>query len=253
MELREYLRVIKQRWWIPLLTVVCCLAIVYAYNALYTQPVYEASADLIVNQPGITDEGEQMVNQNSINTNLMLINTYRQIITSEAITGYVVRNHPELNLTPQELSSKVTINTMKDTQVINLTAQDSSYERAAVIVNSMSHVFIDRVTTIMNVNNVSVLNEADTSSSPDPVNNHAAFLYLFSVALGLLLGCGIIFLMSYLDDSVTSEQEIEQVLGLTLLGNIHKAKRQDLKHVDADVIQESQTVNMRNVSNPKEI
>ncbi|MBO2944226.1 lipopolysaccharide biosynthesis protein [Paenibacillus sp. F411] len=227
MELKEYFRVITRKWWIPVITVFCCLALVYVYTTFYDKPVYEASADLIVNQPAGADAGESLVNPNSINTNLMLINTYRQIMTSEAITKYVSQQHPELGLSPQELSSKVTINTMKDTQVINLSARDASYERAAVIVNAVSQVFIERVSTIMNVDNVSILNEANLNASPDPVNNRAVILYLFAAMLGLVLGYGILFLISYLDDSITSEQEIEQVLGLTVLAKTRKAKKRD--------------------------
>ncbi|MDO7908400.1 Wzz/FepE/Etk N-terminal domain-containing protein [Paenibacillus sp. JX-17] len=227
MELKEYLSVIKRKWWVLALTLVICVGAAFLYTSSI-KPVYQASADLIVNKPIETSTGQTQVDQNSINTNLMLVNTYKQIISSEAITKSVVKQHPELNLTAQQLSNKITINSVKDTQVINVTVRDSSYQRAATIVNSVSDVFINRVTEIMKVNNVTILNAADPTYNAGPVNNNQTVLIILSLVVGLLLGLGIIFLLDYLDDSVRTEHDLEQVLGIKLLSKVEHMNRGDL-------------------------
>ena len=230
MELQGYLRVLKRKWWIvAVLAAISCLA-VFVYSSYYVQPAYQASTDLIVNKPADTTEGavQGQVDQNSINTNLMLINTYKQIVKSPAVLSQVLEANPDLGLTTQELKDKITIDSVRDTQMMTISVQDGSYDRAATIVTAVSNVFRERVSTVMNLNNVSVLNAADPAENPAPVNTNHNVLYLFALMVSILLGFGIIFLLDYLDDSVKSEHQIEQVLGLTLLTKIPKIRKKDM-------------------------
>ena len=228
MELQHYMNVFKRKWWIVALLILVGCSAAFFYSRYYIKPVFEASTDLIVNKPGETGTGQQQVDQNSINTNLMLINTYKQIIKSPVIMKQVIQMNPSLNLTVEELSSMLMINSMKDTQIITLSIQDYSYTRAASIVSAVSNVFRNQVTEIMKVNNVSVLTPADPLKPASPVNDNHLVLMIFSFLVMLLLGLGIVYLLDYLDDTVKTESDIEQVLGLTLLGNIPRMRNKDL-------------------------
>lgn len=230
MELQGYLRVLKQKWWIvAVMAAISCTA-VFLYSTYYVQPAYQASTDLIVNKPADTTEGaiQTPVDQNSINTNLMLINTYKQIVKSPAVLQQVLESNPGLGLTPKELNDKIIIESVRDTQMMTISVQDSSYERAATIVTAISNGFRERVSTVMNLNNVSILNAADPLENPAPVNTNHNVLYLFALMVSIMLGLGIIFLIDYLDDSVKSEHQIEQILGMTLLTKIPTIRKKDM-------------------------
>ncbi|MFS0724099.1 YveK family protein [Paenibacillus sp. 1P07SE] len=230
MELQGYLRVLKQRWWIAAVLAVMSCTAVFVYSNYYVQPVYQASTDLIVNKPADTaaTTGQPQVDQNSINTNLMLINTYKQIIKSPAVLRQVLETNPGLGLTTQELNEKVTIDSVRDTQMMTISVQDSSYEQAAAIVTAVSNGFRERVSTVMNLDNVSVLNAADPADNPAPINTNHNVLYLFALMVSVMVGLGLIFLLDYLDDTVKSEHQIEQVLGLTLLTKVPKIRSKDM-------------------------
>ncbi|MCQ4085227.1 YveK family protein [Saccharibacillus sp. JS10] len=229
MELKEYLGVIKKRWWVLALTVLVCVVAAIAFNSRY-QPLYKASVDLIVNEPSISSTGQAQVDSNSIEANLKLINTYKKIITSDSITKLVVERHPELNLTSSQISDKLMIDSTQNTQVINVSVQDSSYEKAATIANSTGNVFISQIPEIMQVNNVSVLNAADPNLSPTPVNDHRQMVIILSLVVGLVIGLGILFLMEYLDDSVKTEFDVEHAIGLPVLAKVERVAKSDLKN-----------------------
>lgn len=240
MELQDYLNAVRRRWWILTLLLAVSLLSAGIYTAYYTKPVYEASTDLIVNKK--VETGQLQVDQNSINTNLMLINTYKQIIKSPAVTKYVIGQNPGFNLTPDELSGKVRINTMKDAQVITLSVSDPSYERAATIVNAVSNAFTEQVSAIMKINNVTILNEADPAYAAVPVNgNNKPLIIAFSAIIALLIGLGIVFLLDYLDDSVRTEHDIEAVLGLPLLASIPSVKKKHMKGYSARAVQPAES------------
>lgn len=229
MELKEYLSVIKKRWWVLALTVLVCFAAAIAFNSKY-QPLYKASVDLIVNEPSISSTGQTQVDSNSIEANLKLINTYKKIITSDSITKLVVERHPELNLTSTQIGDKLMIDSTQNTQVINVSVEDPSYETAATIANSTGNVFISQIPEIMQVNNVSVLNAADPNLSAAPVNDHRQMVIVLSLVVGLLLGFGIIFLIEYLDDSVKTEFDVEHAIGLPVLAKVERIAKGDLKN-----------------------
>lgn len=229
MELKEYMSVITKRWWVLALTVLLCFAAAIAYNMKY-QPLYKASVDLIVNEPSISSTGQAQVDSNSIEANLKLINTYKKIITSDSITKLVVERHPELNLTSTQISDKLMIDSTQNTQVINVAVEDASYEKAATIANSTGNVFISQIPEIMQVNNVSVLNAADPNLSAQPVNDHRNMLIALSLVVGLILGFGIIFLLEYLDDSVKTELDVEDAIGLPVLAKVDRIAKSDLKN-----------------------
>ncbi|MEK0312386.1 YveK family protein [Cohnella sp. 56] len=228
MELQHYLKVVKRYWWIPALLIVIAVTAAYVYSNQYTKPVYQATTDLIVNKTESTVAGQQVIDQNSINTNLMLINTYKQIIKSPSIMKRVADEHPELGLTASQIHDKVAVNTMKDAQIITLVAQADTYASAVQIVEGVSSAFRGSVTSLMKLNNITVLTEPDPLAVPGPINSNHNVLYIFSFLLAALLGLGIAFLVDYLDDKVRSEDDLERELGITMLAAIGKIKQKDL-------------------------
>ncbi|MDV2887805.1 capsular biosynthesis protein, partial [Alkalihalophilus pseudofirmus] len=77
---------------------------------------------------------------NEVQTNLQLINTYNVIIKSPAILELVIKDL-HLDMTVKELNKKITVQNEKDSQVVNLSVQDTSAATAAKIANKTAQVF----------------------------------------------------------------------------------------------------------------
>ncbi|TJY42768.1 lipopolysaccharide biosynthesis protein [Cohnella pontilimi] len=228
MELIQYWKIIRKRWWLPaLLVFISCLTTgFYTYFAI--QPVYEASTKLIVNKSdSAADLGK--IDLGTINSNIQLIKTYKEVIKTPRIMNKVISTYPDLKLTSDDLIQKISVNSVNDTQVMTVVARDESYARAAKITNAVSHVFQKEIPTLMKVDNVSILNEADTKAAPAPVSPNLKLNLAISFVLALMLGMGIIFLLEYLDDTLKTEQEVREFLDLPTLSMIPKMNEQDLK------------------------
>ena len=94
MELKGYLKVIRKKLLLIASIVLAACVLTGIKSFLYTDPVYQASAKLIVNQSFEVD-GKQMVDWSSIQSNIMLINSYKEIIDSAAILDKVVSKYPD--------------------------------------------------------------------------------------------------------------------------------------------------------------
>lgn len=223
LELKDIIRVIRKRiWWITLIvTFVTAATGVISYTIL--KPIYEASTKLIVNQSADALPNQQ-ININDINTYIKLIDTYKEIMLTPRILDLVVEQHPEFHLTSEQLAEKLEVSSVNGTQVMTVKVQDESYVRAADIVNAVSRTFQAEISSIMRVDNVTILNEAKRSADVDPVKPNPKLHIAIAFVVSLMMALGFVFLLEYMDDTIKSEQDVQQVLELPTLAVVAKIK-----------------------------
>ncbi|QWU15132.1 Capsular polysaccharide biosynthesis protein [Paenibacillus sophorae] len=230
LDLRDYFRIIRKRLWLIVGIVIIACGIAGIYSVYIKNPVYEASTKIIVNQtPNQTASAQLDLNQ--INTNIQLINTYKEIIKTPAILDMVVSQYPKFNLTTDELMQKVNVSSVNNTQVMTLSVRDNSYQQAAEIVNAISLIFKQEIPNLFSVQNVSILNEAKVNppQAPEPVAPNVLLNLAIAFVVSLMIGLGIAFLLEYLDDTLKTEAEIEQILGLPTLAMITRVGPEEAK------------------------
>ncbi|KAB7707386.1 capsular biosynthesis protein [Bacillus aerolatus] len=188
-------------------------------------PVYQTSTQLLVNQ---AKTEQQLYNPTEVQTNLQLINTYNVIMKSPAILEKVVDNL-KLDGTAKELNGKITVQSEKDSQVVNVSVQDTDPERAAAIANEVATVFQKEIVNIMNVDNVSILAKAEAAEGMSPVKPQPLLNIAIALVVGLMAGVGLVFLLEYLDNTVKTEQDVERLLDLPMLGSVTTITAQDGK------------------------
>lgn len=221
--LQELFTTLKKR--IGLIIGLTILAILIAgivsYNFL--TPIYETNTQILVNQE--KTDAAQMLNQN-IQTDLQLINTYSVIIKSPAILDQVSQQL-DLGLSAEQLTNKITVSNAENSQVVNVAVQDPDPAIAVDIANTTSAVFQEEIQQLMKVDNVSILSPAVLKENPAPVAPNPMLNMAIAAVVGLMLGVGIAFLLEYLDTSIKNEQDIEDFLGVPLLGVISPIKEED--------------------------
>jgi capsular polysaccharide biosynthesis protein len=214
--LKKLLETVKRRLWLIVLLTAGAGLVSGLVSYFYLTPVYQASTQILVNQKNNT---QNLYNQNQIQTDVQLINTYNVIIKSPAILDKVIEDL-NLKVTTDQLNQKITVVSETDSQVINLSVQDTNPGQAAQIANKIAGVFQTEVPKIMNVDNVSILAEAAAHPHQAPVKPNKTVNIVIGLVVGLIAGLGITLLLEYLDQTVKTEQEIEQLLGLPVLGVI---------------------------------
>ncbi|WP_158602340.1 YveK family protein [Cohnella endophytica] len=228
LELKDYFKIIGRRWWFIFLFVVFCCLPVSLYEYYTIQPEYEASTKLIVTNTS-RDIAQARLDTNEISSNIMIINTYKEIIKSPAIMDKVVNGHPEIDRTAQNLIDNVKIVASSNSQVMNISIIDLSQEKAVQIVNAVSEVFKREIPAIMSVDNVTILSEAKVSNHPEPVSSNLLIKGLIVFVISFIIATGIIFLREYLDDTIKSEEDVRNHLGRATLAMVAKVKSSEWK------------------------
>lgn len=230
--IQDIFKTIKKRLSLIVILTIIALAISAIVSYFVLTPIYQSSTQILVSQE--KTEVNSFSSQD-IQTNLQLINTYNVIIKSPAILSLVI-DELDLNTTAAALTNKITVSNAEDSQVVNITVQDPDPQRAVDIANKTAEVFQTQIKTLMQVNNVSVLTPAILGDNPSPVKPDPMLNMAIAAVIGLMLGVGLAFLLEYLDTTVKTEEDIEEILNLPVLGLISNITEKDLQGSQLEVI-----------------
>lgn len=221
--LKELVHTLKKRW--SLIVIITLLAIMVSVGISYflITPIYQNSTQILVNQ---SKSEEKIFNISDVQTNLDLINTYNVIIKSPVILD-IVREELNISESVEALTGKITVQSQQDSQVVNITVQDESPVMAAKIANKTAEVFQKEIVDIMNVDNVNILAKAIGDQEQAPIKPSPLLNMAIALVVGLMASIGLVFLLEYLDNSIKTEQDIEKILELPVLGVIAKIQAQE--------------------------
>ena len=218
----ELFDILKKRmaWIINATLLGVLLAAIYTF--FIAVPEYSSTTQLLVNR---TQQSE-VIQQSDINTNVQLINTYKDILKSPVVLDDV-RDDLNLDLSHSELSNKMSISTQDNSQVFNIQVTDGNPYDAAIIANTTASVFQEKLPDIMNVDNVSVISEGVPNENPISPNN--VLNLAIGLVLGAMIGIGLAFLFEFMDNTVKDEKFIVEELGWTNLGRISEMTPEELQ------------------------
>ncbi|MDA2513001.1 YveK family protein [Bacillus paranthracis] len=212
--LKELFHILKKRL-AMILVIAFGAAIVSAIiSFFFMTPIYQSSTQILVNQK---KQDGAMIQAGEIQTNIQLTNTYKVIIKSPVILDQV-KGNLNLSSTVQELTEKIDVTNEKESQVISVTAEDKNPKLARDIANATADVFKSEVAKIMNVDNVTVLSKAEVSENQSPIKPRPMLNVVIAFIAGLMASVALALLLEYLDNTVKKEEDVENLLGLPVLG-----------------------------------
>ena len=184
--------------------------------SLTQTPEYEASTKILVGQ----ERGISVAPSDAMGL-LQLTQTMAEGVSSRPVAETAIRQQ-NLRMTPEDLlGENLNVEQVPNTQFILVTYTDTNPERARRVANAIGEAFSERVSDVSSSANsitASVWDPAvtpDEPVGPDPIRN--GFLAL---ALGLMVGVGLAFLLEYLDDTWRSAEEAEWISGVPTFGVI---------------------------------
>lgn len=213
--LQELFSVLKKSLWrILALTIVAAL-IAFAVSTFLIKPTYQADTQILVTPK---KQENDVIDASQVQSSVTLVNTYRVIIKSPAILEKV---QEEVGNSPSSISAlneMITVESEQNSQVINVSVQSTDAALASNIANSVAKVFSEDIADLMNVDNVKVLSVSGIPTSP--VSPNILLNTAIAGVVGFLLGVGLAFLREVLDRRIRTEDQVQQILDLPVLGSI---------------------------------
>lgn len=213
----ETMNKLKKRWKLILMITLAAGLISGAISYLLLTPIYQASAQILVNQK----DTENQFDANLLQSNVNLINTYSVIIKSPAILEKVI-DELHLKQSVEDLNKHITVDSQENSQVFSLSVENPDAAKAAEIANTVSQTFQNEIQGIMNVDNVSILAKADVNENPLSVRPNPVLNIVIAVVAGLMLGMGIALLLNLMDTTLKDDEDVAALLGVPVLGSVQK-------------------------------
>ncbi|GAB2728029.1 polysaccharide biosynthesis tyrosine autokinase [Streptomyces bullii] len=229
MDLRDYLRVLSRRWRVIVLLALLGTA-VGALTAYTATPRYRADAELFVSVRQGSDT-LQLAQGNAFTQ--ARVQSYAEVAASPLVTRHVVETL-RLDMTPAQLSRRITATAQPDTVLIRLSVTDTQPRRAARISNAVADRFAEVVRGLERPDDVHAspvrLSVTQPASVPsEPSSPRPAVNLAIGLMAGLLLGAGAAVARESVDRSVRSLQALTDLLaglgGPPVLGSIPQDAR----------------------------
>jgi capsular polysaccharide biosynthesis protein len=218
-DLRQYWEILRKRWLIVVAIPLIAALTSGIISFFVIKPSYEASTTLIVGKKA-SEQGQaaaQMLDNNVLLANQQLAKTYATIAQSRTVEESVIKNL-NLPLTVEQLDQLVTIDQVKTTEILEIKIANTNPELAATIANTMAQEFSKAVIEIKKVDSVSIVDKAVT---PDmPVKPNKKLNVLIALVVGLMVSIGLAVLLEFLDNTVKTSNDVENLLGIPVLGVI---------------------------------
>ncbi len=214
-DIKELFLIIKKRLWLILLITLITTFIAAILTFYILQPVYESNTTLYVGK-NINVEGS--MGYQDVLMSGQLVKDYRELAKSRLVANIVIDELGLKDIDTKEITDMLGVNLKSETRIIEITAQHTDPELAKQVANKVADVFKRKSVELIEVDNVQVIDIAETPVNPIKPNKMMNIAIGF--VLGLMIGFGIVFLIEYLDNTIKTTSDVEKYLGLPVIGTI---------------------------------
>jgi capsular exopolysaccharide synthesis family protein len=202
-------------------------------------PVYEAHLVMVVWPARLGPSDAASLNADQITR------TYASMLKQPPLLE-AVNTELGLSIPAADMAGQITVTPQVNTTILDVTVSDTNAARAAAIANSLVKQLVAEVKEIQapyesSTNaRLDVLKVLAPATPPErPVAPRKTLNVLFAFVAGLVLALGVAFLLEYLDQSIKTDEELTERLGLVSMGHLlfippSKGKRGELVTLDAD-------------------
>jgi capsular exopolysaccharide synthesis family protein len=220
-ELRDYIRVLRNGWLIILVLVVVGVGVAALFSTLKA-PTYTADSKVFVNTQVGGNAADLVQGQNYSQDR---ITSYAGLVTTPAVLQPVIVGL-HLNETPASLANQISASAPTNTTLLQIEATDQDAKMAADLANATAESLATVVTGLEttdaddNVSPVKLSRVQDAVVPQRPSSPNIPLNILLGLLVGLALGVAVAVLRETLDMRVRNEHDIELISDAPIVGGI---------------------------------
>ncbi|MGG2937769.1 Wzz/FepE/Etk N-terminal domain-containing protein [Bacillus pacificus] len=208
-DLKGLFHVVKKQIWILILFTIISIAVGAIYSLYFKTPLYASSTRIMI-----------QANQETMNT--------LKVMIREPLVLEKVAKELHISKSISTLREQISVESIESSQIVKIVVMDTNPVHASEIANATADVYKQEVSSLLNLNNISILTKSDISGKSAPVNiNHRDTITLFC-GIGIVLGIGFVLLLDALDGNIRSETAIEELVGAPVFGVISKMNKRNM-------------------------
>ena len=216
MTLLELLQLMRKHLRLVIALPIVCAIAMGLVSFLFMPNTYTASTSMYVLVQSDNTTGATM--STDLSASQMITNDVANLITSDRVTKDTAAALQMNSLDDYDIA----VNSETTTRVLTLSVTGQDAQSTAIIANELAKNVSAVAQEVMNVQSVNVIDEAATPESPSGPNRmmYTAVAFL----AGLFLAVAIVVLMDVLNTRVRGAEDVEELLGVPVIGRIPAMK-----------------------------
>ena len=182
-------------------------------------PKYESRVSFYVYNSSDKASISGTINNNDLQAAENLATTYSKILGSNSVLDAILEDlGANVSITRKELSKMVEASVVSDTQLLEVVITSTSAQFSCDVANSFVKVAPTEIVRITKAGGVEVVDRPELAAEPSSPRR------VFDTAVGFIIGliiAVIIIILSFLSDrTIYLSEDIENLIGVTVLGQI---------------------------------
>ena len=214
-DIKRILEIIFSKKIFIILILLVSITLGYVYSYYYKQPEYKSSVTILL----VADENKvnKELTQTDLSINSSLISTYSSIAKSTNVMQKTI-DSLDLDMSASKLQKSIEATQIDKTQFLKITVKNNNPEVAKNIANELSKVFTEQIKQIYNIENISVVDEAEIENQPCNIN-HLKDMVIFT-SVGIFVSMILVMAIYIFDDAIKDEKDIEKSVKLKNIGTL---------------------------------
>lgn len=214
---RDIWELFLQRLVIVLLITALSVAIFYVYNRATYVPMYQSTATLYIAGDDSFEGNTSADAYNTYSLALKVVNDCDYLLSSRSVVDQVIQEM-KLPTAYSILQSRISTDNPSNTRILEVTVEAESPELAKQIVDRLCEIGEEKINEVMGTKYVGLYEYGTLASVA--CNSTPKSTYIIVGAVTAVITFGLCLLVFLLDDRIRTTENLEQILGLTVLGDI---------------------------------
>lgn len=225
-DLLELLYALLGKWREIAAATVACALIAAIGVLFFVTPKYQASSTIYV-----ISRKDSAINISDLQIGTALTDDYIQVFHMWEVQEKVISNL-DLPYTYNQLDGMLSVTNASNTRMLEITVTSESAQEAADIANEYATVVRDYIAKKMATDKPSIMSTALVPTVPVSPNKTKSVL--LGALLGFVVSAGVVVVMTLLDDTYKTTEDIKKYTGLVTMAVIPLEKSDEPKHQRAD-------------------
>lgn len=187
------------------------------YTMEFVKPKYTSSTTLVLATSENSAQKSNTITATDITLNSKLVSTYSELVKSKNVLRTVISNLG-INIKEDQLKNSIAVSPVSDTELIKISVTTEDASNSAKIANEIAKVFTTKVSEIYNINNVHVVDEAETNGIPSNIN-HSKDILIFALA-GFIIAIIYVLVANMLDTTIKTVEDVEKQFKIPVIASI---------------------------------
>lgn len=226
-QIQHYTYILKSKLYLVLTFLFLGLGFAAIYAFFIVPPQYESTVQMITQTSN--PEGNNNVGLNDLNANILLVNTYKDMIHSNKLLidaqSQLKKNDIDLTLT--EMRQMIHLQQSQNSQMFELKVVNSDPRISKLVSETVTSIFQKEAANYTGNEKIKIVSPARLAEKP--ISPNPKLILMIGGILGFVLSILIIFLLELTNNTINSSEFLTDEVGIPILGTLSGVSQEQLE------------------------